>query len=123
MTWKLTSDRPIYIQLVEKLQFDIITGIYRPGEKLPSVRDLASEAAVNPNTMQKALSELERGGLVYTQRTAGRFVTDDQTLIRHISMELAASHIREFISTMRQFGMSDHEILNLIEKIMKEEIK
>ncbi len=123
MTWKLTSDRPIYIQLVEKLQFDIITGIYRPGEKLPSVRDLASEASVNPNTMQKALAELERGGLVYTQRTAGRFVTDDQALIRHISMELAASHIREFISTMRQFGMSDHEILNLIEEIMKEEIK
>ena len=123
MTWKLTSDRPIYIQLVEKLQFDIITGIYRPGEKLPSVRDLASEASVNPNTMQKALAELERGGLVYTQRTAGRFVTDDQALIRHISMELAASHIREFISTMRKFGMSDHEILNLIEEIMKEEIK
>lgn len=123
MTWKLTSDRPIYIQLVEKLQLDIITGIYRPGEKLPSVRDLASEASVNPNTMQKALTELERGGLVYTQRTAGRFVTDDQTLIRHISMELAASHIREFISTMRQFGMSDHEILNLIEEIMKEEIE
>lgn len=123
MTWKLTSDRPIYIQLVEKLQLDIITGIYRPGEKLPSVRDLASEASVNPNTMQKALTELERGGLVYTQRTAGRFVTDDQTLIRHIRMELAASHIREFISTMRQFGMSDHEILNLIEEIMKEEIK
>lgn len=123
MTWKLTSDRPIYIQLVEKLQLYIITGIYRPGEKLPSVRDLASEASVNPNTMQKALTELERGGLVYTQRTAGRFVTDDQTLIRHIRMELAASHIREFISTMRQFGMSDHEILNLIEEIMKEEIK
>lgn len=123
MTWKLTSDRPIYIQLVEKLQLDIITGIYRPGEKLPSVRDLASEASVNPNTMQKALTELERGGLVYTQRTAGRFVTDDQMLIRHIRMELAASHIREFISTMRQFGMSDHEILNLIEEIMKEEIK
>lgn len=123
MTWKLTSDRPIYIQLFEKLQLDIITGIYRPGEKLPSVRDLASEASVNPNTMQKALTELERGGLVYTQRTAGRFVTDDQTLIRHIRMELAASHIREFISTMRQFGMSDHEILNLIEEIMKEEIK
>lgn len=123
MTWKLTSDRPIYIQLVEKLQLDIITGIYRPGEKLPSVRDLASEASVNPNTMQKALTELERGGLVYTQRTAGRFVTDDQMLIRHIRMELAASHIREFISTMRQFGMSDHEILNLIKEIMKEEIK
>lgn len=123
MAWKLTSDRPIYIQLVEKLQFDIITGIYRLGQKLPSVRDLASEASVNPNTMQKALTELERSGLVYTQRTAGRFVTDDQTLVRRISRELAVSHIREFICTMRQFGMDDHEILHLIQEIMKEEIE
>lgn len=123
MAWKLTSDRPIYIQLVEKLQFDIITGIYRLGQKLPSVRDLASEASVNPNTMQKALTELERSGLVYTQRTAGRFVTDDQTLVRRISRELAVSHIREFIRTMRQFGMDDHEILHLIQEIMKEEIE
>ncbi len=123
MAWNLTSDRPIYIQLVEKLQLDIITGSYRLGEKLPSVRDLASEAAVNPNTMQKALTELERSGLVYTQRTAGRFVTDDPALIRSIRRDLAASHIRDFIRTMRQFDMSDDEILHLIEEIMKEEIE
>ena len=76
MPWNLDNDRPIYMQLMERIQQDIISGAYQPGDKLPSVRDLAVEAAVNPNTMQKALSELERCGLVYSQRTSGRFITD-----------------------------------------------
>ena len=123
MTWNLTSDRPIYAQLIEKLQLDIITGHYKPGEKLPSVRDLASEASVNPNTMQKALSELERSGLVYAQRTSGRFITDDQELIKNTRNELARMQIRDFIRTMRQFDLDDDEILHLIQEIMKEEIE
>ena len=122
MPWNLTSDRPIYAQLIEKLQLDIITGHYKPGEKLPSVRDLASEASVNPNTMQKALSELERSGLVYAQRTSGRFITDDQELIKNTRNELARMQIRDFIRTMRQFDLDDDEILHLIQEIMKEEI-
>lgn len=123
MPWNLTSDRPIYAQLIEKLQLDIITGHYKPGEKLPSVRDLASEASVNPNTMQKALSELERSGLVYAQRTSGRFITDDQELIKNTRNELARMQIRDFIRTMRQFDLNDDEILHLIQEIMKEEIE
>ena len=75
MPWELDNDRPIYLQLMERIQQDIVSGIYKPGDRLPSVRDLAVEAAVNPNTMQKALSELERSGLVYSQRTSGRFIT------------------------------------------------
>ena len=70
MPWELDNDRPIYLQLMERIQQDIVSGIYKPGDRLPSVRDLAVEAAVNPNTMQKALSELERSGLVYSQRTS-----------------------------------------------------
>lgn len=123
MPRNLTSDRPIYAQLIEKLQLDIITGHYKPGEKLPSVRDLASEASVNPNTMQKALSELERSGLVYAQRTSGRFITDDQELIKNTRNELARMQIRDFIRTMRQFDLDDDEILHLIQEIMKEEIE
>ena len=123
MPWNLTSDRPIYAQLIEKLQLDIITGHYKPGEKLPSVRDLASEASVNPNTMQKALSELERSGLVYAQRTSGRFITDDQELIKNTRNELARMQIRDFIRTMRQFDLDDDEILHLIQESMKEEIE
>ena len=83
--WHLTSDRPVFIQIMEKLKLDIVTGIYAPGDKLPSVRDLAREAAVNPNTMQRAFSELEREGLVYTQRTNGRFITEDITMINQLN--------------------------------------
>ena len=81
MAWELDSDRPIFIQIVERIQMEIISGKYSPGDKLPSVRDLAAVAAVNPNTMQKALTELERTGLVYSQRTSGRFITEDAKMI------------------------------------------
>lgn len=81
MSWNLNSERPIYAQIIERITLDIISGIYLPGAKLPSVRDLAQDAGVNPNTMQKALSELERTGLVLSQRTSGRFITEDLTMI------------------------------------------
>ena len=84
MPWNLDSDRPIFIQIIERIQVDIISGLYKPGDKLPSVRELAQEASVNPNTMQKALSELERTGLVYSQRTSGRFITEDTAMINKI---------------------------------------
>lgn len=77
MSWQLTADRPIYLQLIEEIELRIVSGMYTVGEKLPGVRDLAAQASVNPNTMQKALTELERQGLVYSQRTAGRFITED----------------------------------------------
>ena len=98
MSWTLDNDRPIYLQLMERIQRDIIAGVYQPGDKLPSVRDLALEAAVNPNTMQKALSELERSGLVYSQRTSGRFITEDTEMLTQMKKELATEHIQEFFS-------------------------
>ncbi len=121
MAWALDSGRPIYAQIIERVQLDIITGHYKPGEKLPSVRDLASKAAVNPNTMQKALSELEQSGLLYTQRTSGRFITEDTELIQRMKTTLATMQVREFIHKMRQIGLDDTEILQLIQTIMKEE--
>ena len=121
MGWVRDSGRPIYAQIIERVQLDIITGHYKPGEKLPSVRDLASEAAVNPNTMQKALSELEQSGLLYTQRTSGRFITEDTELIQRMKTTLATMQVREFIHKMRQIGLDDTEILQLIQTIMKEE--
>lgn len=121
MAWALDSGRPIYAQIIERVQLDIITGHYKPGEKLPSVRDLASEAAVKPNTMQKALSELEQSGLLYTQRTSGRFITEDTELIQRMKTTLATMQVREFIHKMRQIGLDDTEILQLIQTIMKEE--
>ena len=116
MSWTLDNDRPIYLQLIERIQRDIIAGVYQPGDKLPSVRDLALEAAVNPNTMQKALSELERSGLVYSQRTSGRFITEDTEMLTQMKKELATEHIQEFFQKMEQLGFSRAELLTLVTK-------
>lgn len=116
MSWTLDNDRPIYLQLMERIQRDIIAGVYQPGDKLPSVRDLALEAAVNPNTMQKALSELERSGFVYSQRTSGRFITEDTEMLTQMKKELATEHIQEFFQKMEQLGFSRAELLTLVTK-------
>lgn len=116
MSWTLDNDRPIYLQLMERIQRDIIAGVYQPGDKLPSVRDLALEAAVNPNTMQKALSELERSGLVYSQRTSGRFITEDTEMLTQMKKELATEHIQEFFQKMEQLSFSRAELLTLVTK-------
>lgn len=119
MTWNLDNDRPIYLQLMERIQHDIISGVYKPGDKLPSVRDLAVEAAVNPNTMQKALSELERCGLVYSQRTSGRFITDNTNMLKEMRTELAREHIQNFFEQMRKLGFSDEDTLEMIRNTIK----
>lgn len=119
--WHLTSDRPVFIQIMEKLKLDIVTGVYTPGDKLPSVRDLAGEAAVNPNTMQRAFSELEREGLVYTQRTNGRFITEDTTMIDQLKEQMALDAISLFLKSMRQLGFSGEETLRLLTEALKEE--
>lgn len=121
MPWNLDSSRPIYLQIIERVQMDIITGRYQPGDKLPSVRDLAQEAAVNPNTMQKALSELERSGLIYSQRTSGRFITEDKELIHQMKQELAAAEVSAFVAHMKQLGITPEEIRQLLAKTMEEE--
>ncbi len=121
MPWELDNDRPIYLQLMERIQHDIISGVYKPGDKIPSVRDLALDAAVNPNTMQKALSELERNGLVYSQRTSGRFITDDEELLKYMKMQLATEHIRQFFEQMHQLGFSDDETLQMIQETLRRE--
>lgn len=121
MPWQLDNDRPIYLQLMERIQRDIISGVYHAGDKLPSVRDLALEAAVNPNTMQKALSELERSGLVYSQRTSGRFITEDTEMLKKMKADLASEHIREFLEKMKHLGFPEEEILTLIEQTVKGE--
>ena len=120
MPWNLDSSRPIYLH-IERVQMDIITGRYQPGDKLPSVRDLAQEAAVNPNTMQKALSELERSGLIYSQRTSGRFITEDKELIHQMKKELAAAEVSAFVAHMKQLGITPEEIRQLLAETIEEE--
>lgn len=114
MAWNLDTDRPIYSQLVERLQMQIVSGQYPPGGKLPSVRDLAAVAAVNPNTMQKAFAELERSGLIMTQRTNGRNVTEDVQRIQDIRSNLAKEQVDTFFTKMKELGYAEAETLELL---------
>lgn len=120
MTWQFDDDRPIYTQLLEKIRILIISGVYPPGSKLPSVRDLAAEASVNPNTMQKALMELERSGLIYSQRTSGRFVTEDEDMIISTRETIAKEQVLAFFQNMKELGYDREKTKKLIDKIIKE---
>lgn len=116
MSWEFDSSKPIYIQLVELIKFKIISGELSIGEKLSSVRELAEEAGVNPNTMQRALVELERQGLVYTQRTTGRFVTEDIEHIKAMRSQYAMLRIKELTTSLLQLGYERKELLTLIQE-------
>ena len=117
MAWNLDSDRPIYAQIVEIIQMQIVSGYYQPGDKLPSVRELAAQASVNPNTMQKAFAELERSGLILTQRAAGRTVTEDKEMIASIKLNLAKEQVENFVTQMKKLGFTREEIIGLVEKL------
>jgi DNA-binding transcriptional regulator YhcF (GntR family) len=119
--WEFKDDRPIYLQIIEFVKLRIVSGEYKPGDKLLSVRELAAEAAVNPNTMQKALSELEREGLVFSQRTMGRFITEDQDMVERTKRDLAMEQVAAFFAKMEAIGFSKKEILELLEQNVEEE--
>ena len=114
MSWNLDSDRPIYTQILEEIQLRVVTGQYKPGTKIPSVRELAAQAGVNPNTMQKALAELEREGLVMAQRTSGRVVTEDMEMIKETRNKIALEQINDFVNKMLKLGFQKEEIITLI---------
>ena len=123
MAWNLNSDRPIYAQILEVIQLRIIAGQYKSGDKIPSVRELAAEAGVNPNTMQKALSELERSGLVMAQRTSGRIVTEDMDMIKQTRNMLAKEQVDLFISKMKELGFNKKEIVARLEQAGGEQVE
>lgn len=114
MAWQFTNDRPVYLQIMEVIVQRIISGQYKAGEKLPAVRELAQEAQVNPNTMQKALSELERDGLIFAQRTSGRFVTYDEEKLLEVKDKRAEEVVREFFEKMTALGYENEEILKKV---------
>ena len=114
MDWELDNNSPIYIQLVEIIKLKIVSSEMPPGSKLSSVRDMAQEAGVNPNTMQKALAELERQGLVYSQRTSGRFVTEDKQKTADMRKKIADSEINNLKEKLSKLGYLKDEIIELI---------
>ena len=121
MDWNFNNDMPIYTQLVDKIKLSIVSGQLTPGEKLSTVRDLAAEAKVNPNTMQRAFQELEREGLVFSQRSSGRYVTEDVEIIMEAKKAMARQYVESFMKSMEQLGYTGEEILHLLEEGEKEE--
>lgn len=115
MEWNITAGRPVYLQLIEQLALAIVTGVYPPGSRVPPVRELAAEAGVNPNTMQRALQELETRGLLQTQRTAGRTVTQDTELLGRLRREQAAVLAEDFLQQMKHLGFSLEEVRAILE--------
>jgi DNA-binding transcriptional regulator YhcF (GntR family) len=123
MEWKLDNNRPIYSQLIHLVKLGIVTGTFPAGSPMPSVRALAAEAGVNPNTMQKSLSGLEDVGLLFTHRTAGRFVTEDTKLIERVKQDLAEHHTNVFFEDMGSIGIGGKDAIEFAKKTLAAEHK
>ena len=114
MNWKFTGDRPVYQQIMAAIRGAILTGELSPGKKVPSVRDLAAEAQVNPNTMQRALTELEREGLLISGGTSGRTVTQDQDVLQAMRKQTLEELAREWAEKFRVFGLTPRQAAQLL---------
>ena len=121
MNWKFSGDRPVYQQIMENIRGAVLRGELPPGGRVPSVRELAMQAQVNPNTMQRALTELERDGLVYSQRTSGRYVTEDRAAIAEARHGLAADRVRSFLTDMERLGFEKEDLLSLLRQESEKE--
>ena len=121
MHWQFSNDAPIYAQLIEQIKIAIVSGAFPAGERLPSVRDLAVEAGVNPNTMQRALAELERDGLMFSQRTSGRYVTEDHRVIHETKEALARVHVIRCVEALKRLGYTKDDIVQVLTASMREE--
>ena len=115
MEYTFDNNIPIYIQLLEYMKIYLISGVFKSGEKLPSVRDFAATFKVNPNTMQKALSELEDMKLIYTERTNGKYVTKDTKLIEELKDEYAIELARSYFSGMKRIGLGKADSIKYLE--------
>lgn len=120
MAWEFSKDKPIYMQIIENIQMSIIAGEFKPGDKLLPVREMAATAAVNPNTMQRALQELEKTGLVFSKRTSGRFITEDNNMVEELKENFAKRQIIDFYEKMKSIGLTKQEIINYVEKTFGE---
>ena len=116
MKWQFSNDLPIYSQLIAQIKVGIVTGAFPPGERLPSVRDLATEAGVNPNTMQRALAQLEQDGLAFADRTAGRLVTEDTSVLDAVRRAQARVLIEHYYDSMAELGYARTEAAELLKE-------
>ncbi|HAK18087.1 MAG TPA: GntR family transcriptional regulator [Lachnospiraceae bacterium] len=114
MKWEFKNGIPIYLQIIDQIKRQIVSGELAPGSRIPAVRDLAKEAGVNPNTMQRALTQLEQEGLLYTQRTSGRFVTQEEEIMKQTRMQLSDEYIAELFKHLQQLGLSRDDIVKAV---------
>lgn len=121
MEWIFKEGLPIYTQLMEQVKLRIASGAFQPGQQIPSVRELAVDAGVNPNTMQRALAELEREGLLYSVRTSGRFITEDRELLNDLQRSLGIGFIEELFENLYRLGMNNDDIIAAVEQFAKGE--
>lgn len=117
MDYIFDNERPIYIQLVEMIRIDIVSGKFKKGQKLPSVRELALIMKVNPNTMQKALVELENEKLIYTERTNGKYVTENEELIENAKKELAQEKVNNYLKSMQNIGINYESAIKYLQEL------
>ncbi|HFZ6338519.1 TPA: GntR family transcriptional regulator [Streptococcus agalactiae] len=120
MAWEFNEKSPIYSQIAEHIKMQIVSQEIKSGDQLPTVRELAQEAGVNPNTMQRAFTELEREGMVFSQRTSGRFVTEDNLLIGKIRQQVAKAELATFVNNMKKIGYKLDEITIALDHFIKE---
>ncbi|MET3634267.1 GntR family transcriptional regulator [Streptococcus sp. SGI.013] len=121
MVWKFDEKSPIYLQIADRIKLQIISQELVAGDQLPTVRELAELAGVNPNTMQRAFAHLEQDGMVFSNRTAGRYVTENQDLIARERHRVAEAELDAFVSKMGKIGFSKHEIITELESYLKGE--
>jgi len=120
MAWQFDSVTPIYLQIIMAIRSGVLKGTYPPGSKLPTVRELALQAGVNPNTVQRALTEMERDGLLHAERTTGRYVTTDQAVLENTRHKVSAAAIAAMCDKLRGLGLDDGQIIGQVEQWMKE---
>lgn len=116
MAWKFTSDKAIFIQIVDIIKHDIVSGKFKSGDKLPTVRDLSIIAGVNPNTVQRAYAEIEMLGLIYTKRGDGRYVCEDVNIIKNQAQNELQATVANFLKTVIDLGFNKEEVLKELEK-------
>lgn len=119
MAWSFSSDRPVYLQIAERIIRSVLSGEYNSGEQIPSVRQLALEAAVNPNTVQHAFNELENEGVIISKGTLGRFVTEDNEIIEECRKNEARKAVEQFAENMKRLSITEKQAIIMVKEAMK----
>lgn len=119
MAWRFTSDRPVYLQIADRIIKCVLSSEYQPGEQIPTVRQLALEAAVNPNTVQHAFTELEHEGIIISKGTLGRYVTEDTHIVEMCRTKMAQQLVNNFVENIEQLSITKEQAIAMIEEVQK----